>query len=153
MIRGAWGGQGAVRVESWEVQSWEAGIPNNEGTDLSPLYNVVLGLVRGRGRCKGRIPTASQQVAGQGWAFLPGRALSPAPWPDRRPRRGSLGGLHLVSWPRVLSMWTTVLPDTPSTPTATGRDGSSSARGIWTTCECALHSCQESSSQSRRAPA
>ena len=49
----------------------------------------------------------------------------------------------LASWPlpslfrpRVPLTWTTVLPDTPSTPTVTGRAASSLAPGTWTTCEC-----------------
>lgn len=37
---------------------------------------------------------------------------------------------------RVLSTWPTARPDTPSTPIATGRAASSSARGTWITCEC-----------------
>lgn len=39
---------------------------------------------------------------------------------------------------RVLLTWMTVPPDTPSTPTVTGRAVSSSAPGTWTTCECAV---------------
>lgn len=64
------------------------------------------------------------------------------------PRGASVAGgaavrCSLASWPlpslfrpRVPLTWTTVLPDTPSTPTATGRAASSLAPGTWTTCEC-----------------
>ena len=54
---------------------------------------------------------------------------------------GRLFGLGTVtSSPpsRVLLTWTTVPPDTPSTPTVTGRAVSSSAPGTWTTCECVV---------------
>lgn len=42
---------------------------------------------------------------------------------------------------RVLLMWTTVPPDTPSTPTVTGRAVCSSAPGTWITCECVGWGC------------
>ncbi|XP_057410628.1 DNA fragmentation factor subunit beta isoform X4 [Balaenoptera acutorostrata] len=50
----------------------------------------------------------------------------------RRPAAGS-ARLKAGSPARVPLTWTTVLPDTPSTPTVTGRAASSLAPGTWTT--------------------
>ena len=45
--------------------------------------------------------------------------------------------------PRVPLTWTAVHPNTPSTPTVTGRAGSSLVRGTWTTCEYGFRRGQE----------
>lgn len=93
-------------------------------------------------RTAGLLPLPSRPPLGVSGTVQP-RVPSPLSW--ERPRwhlrspdeRGRLTLRAPCSRHRVLSTWLPVPPNTPSTPTGTGRAGSSSAPGTWTTCECA----------------
>lgn len=118
-----WGGM--------EAHGREPGVPGGSRVNWSTLQtHCITGVTRERGAMPGQSVCLLSTDCVQG--LTPDWGAS-----DLGEWLFGLGAITSSFLSRVLLMWMTVPPDTPSTPTVTGRAVSSSALGTWTTCECA----------------